>query len=547
MNRLTRDTAMMAIFSLAWIIVASAQAAFPDDSDLREAMQAGDLEPYHDQLAAALQDKTPADPSRQAIAGLLADEAFARAAAQHQLLNEVGPRALSAWMKANDANRDLLRWVMGDRSVTRLYLLGGEPADGRWIDSLTVWREIDQADAAAREGINLRLAVATALAHAAPITCFGDRGVIDPIGRYHHFKSAHLDGELFPSFGDLSVWEYRMVVNSQASDLELSWARQMLRTLRPDLVVRRDVATIIGEVHRKTPDWGRGVRTFPKIIRGGGKCGPRSWFTRMTNRAFGIPTWGIRFPGHAATGYLGRQGWRTIRGGAFEKGFWEGRSGADFLAEAAFRSHAEAFQETRQMRWIAAAMGNDARTGRLHRLADAIAEETAARPPLTRPRIPGDLARRMARASDESRPADRPGLLHIEAEAFESIEHAQVHPCLTGGRQVYMPKYGERWGHPPRITYELDVPEAGGYDLTLRVAAVNHGQVVRVAVDGGRGVDVPVPYTRGVWGNTAAVRLALTEGRHTLTLTRPRPQRGLALRWCQLQHRGSELADRSAE
>jgi hypothetical protein len=73
------------------------------------------------------------------------------------------------------------------------------------------------------------------------------------------------------------------------------------------------------------------------------KSGPRAWFGRFMCKAFGIPTWGVRQPGHAAMSHWTSKGWLICLGAAWKVSSWDERrysgrnkahrSGPDFLLE----------------------------------------------------------------------------------------------------------------------------------------------------------------------------------------------------------------------
>ncbi len=69
-----------------------------------------------------------------------------------------------------------------------------------------------------------RLALAVSLEHAVPVAQSNPEAqtdapaTVDPVKRYLHFEKAFLDGELDPGFKDLTVWDYRNVVNGDEPD-----------------------------------------------------------------------------------------------------------------------------------------------------------------------------------------------------------------------------------------------------------------------------------------------------------------------------------------
>jgi hypothetical protein len=49
-------------------------------------------------------------------------------------------------------------------------------------------------------------------------------------------------------------------------------------------------------------------------LSAGGECGPRAFFTRFVRKAWGMPTWGVTEPGHAAMSTFGPAGWEVLLG-----------------------------------------------------------------------------------------------------------------------------------------------------------------------------------------------------------------------------------------
>ena len=87
-----------------------------------------------------------------------------------------------------------------------------------------------------------RLALAVALELSDPLPEFHQDTIhVDPIQRYLHYEQAYLMGELDPIFATkLSVWELRMVINSDAPNDQIGWGREMLRNYRPDMMLLED-------------------------------------------------------------------------------------------------------------------------------------------------------------------------------------------------------------------------------------------------------------------------------------------------------------------
>jgi hypothetical protein len=105
----------------------------------------------------------------------------------------------------------------------------------------------EHEDTYSTEGTILhRLRVAAALELCADdYTMFGNvHTKIDPFRRYVHYEQSYLvskltggtDEVLQGRFDTLSVWELRHVINSDATEDELSWGRISLQNYRPDII-----------------------------------------------------------------------------------------------------------------------------------------------------------------------------------------------------------------------------------------------------------------------------------------------------------------------
>ena len=96
----------------------------------------------------------------------------------------------------------------------------------------------------------------------------------------------------------------------------------------------------------------------PSMVHPGGECGPRAWFGRFTRRAFGLPVWGIKEPGHAAMTTWSPRGWAVLLGAGWDHGWWDsGRSGSDFVLETQCREYRSVFQKVLRGQWAASARG----------------------------------------------------------------------------------------------------------------------------------------------------------------------------------------------
>ena len=181
-----------------------------------------------------------------------------------------GAKPLAAWCaKQGDKAERLISLLQHDiqvplstnESLLYHFLLGGGPRNGNYGTALEIYTTIQQeyfaTDLAigddklsARiqdnvlQSIYYRLALACALELCQEMavkvvelhldTC---QQLVDfALARYQHYRQAYQEGELDPAFDQFCVWELRQVVNSDAPNDQLSWARQSLRNYRPDHV-----------------------------------------------------------------------------------------------------------------------------------------------------------------------------------------------------------------------------------------------------------------------------------------------------------------------
>ena len=193
---------------------------------------------------------------------------------------------------------------------------------------MEIYDQIQSASSESKGGPLQRLAVAVALEHAQPHKQRNATGAteaaetVDPVARYLHFEAAYLANELDPTFGGLSAWDYRMVVDGEEPDQVLSWGREMLRSYRPDHVYTKDhrwryIAAVRTDIRYGSQDNKHDrsdLQFFQNILMNGGVCGRRAFFGRFILRAFGVPTTARPQRGHAALAHHTTQGGGVCRG-----------------------------------------------------------------------------------------------------------------------------------------------------------------------------------------------------------------------------------------
>jgi hypothetical protein len=516
--------------SMLGMLSAPLHAWEPTAKDLDNAIKTGGFASYLTNASAWLGAKAPnGEPEKiveAARGGLFKDALFANTLAQRQLIEKCGADKLGAFAKAEPANQTLLAWLMQNTQAMDLYLEGGVPLDKQYIGSLGVLCSI-MADPDARQGLYLRLALATSLAHAKPFKAFGTGEVIDPLKRYQHYKQAHQDKDLAPMFDDLSVWELAKVVDSTASDSDLTWARTMLKTLRPELVREARYIAMVSEVQYTTANWGPPPHTFATVLNGGGKCGPRAWFGRMINQAFGVPVWGVKQPGHAAVGFLGNEGWKVKLGRGWDKSTWDRMNGNQFLEIVKARDHAVDFSQAEHLRWLAATAKTKDQADALQKAADAIEKM-----PIGPKTVHKLTCRKYPPPQDEKPWQPVAGVQHLVATEWAKSSKAARLPSFDFGKQVYFQKNEEQW-----VEYKVSIPKAETYGITIGHAVANGNCRVRVYVGDTKIGWMSLNNTKGLWGKTKEVDFQLPQT-DTVRFVFP-AQRGVAVKWFELRAKGN--------
>jgi hypothetical protein len=581
----------LAATMLLGALAAPLHAWAPNAKELDAAIGSGDFAGYLAGATTWLNQKAPATPDEAALKTLLKDPVFLTTLDQRHLIARTGADKLGAFAKADPANKTFLSWLLKDTQAMELYLEGAVPlslvareADKYVLDTaaLEIWKNILNADPDAKQGIYLKLAIATAIAPpgSGNTGAGGAATPASPVDRYKYYKTAHKTGELFPSFDHLTVWEYTRIVSTGASDDDLTWAREMLNTFRPDLRVdERAVETTSLVWRRGAPAKfypNGGYQNFKNVLAGGGKCGPRSSWAVMVCQAFGIPAIGVGQPAHACVAFKAANpliqpqpgsAWKVGYGAGWDKSTLLGMKGPEFLEAVKKRSDAGKFSQVEHLRWFASALTTpdkaSAVMGHARQINESItapktdltaslkAEESEADPgAVEKSRFGKSEPVKSTTATSTAKPEApikvAPGVIHVEAASFVKtggkiswggqIPNVLVHDSYTGGRQIYFQQQMmEQWAD-----YNLDVPAAGTYEVTMKAACINDEQALEVCSGTNVIAKIEIPLNFGLWDVTKPVELKLEKGRQTLRVQTPTTEhkRGIALKWFELKKKG---------
>lgn len=384
---------------------------------------------------------------------------------------------------------------------------------------------------------------------------------VDPVQRYLNYEQWYLAGELHSGFDDLCAWSLVMVVDGRDSDETMVWGRKMLRNLRPDCiptngdtsmlvdVVNAEIAYTSSMVQDDRPE----LQFMQNILANGGICGRRAFFGRFILRAHGVPTTARSEPGHATLAYWHPDGWKTRLGGSWGPGnrgryatMNRARSspyGVDlnFLATTRARQDADAFIRVKRAHWIGTLTGEPTKPGFHSRNSDedgpgfwhdlALHEQRLI--------IAGlDAAGGNSSVASAAEPAPAPaatgavtvdanGVITIPSAATSSptesigrlFRHTQPEILFfardqEGNTRLHLSRYSNEFD---TFTYAFDAPRSGTYKMAARVATPKWDQRLHASVNGGAAVEMPMPYTLGMWEESDPVVIELEAGRNELT------------------------------
>ena len=565
---------------LFFLVLPTAALAWePNAKDLDAAIATGDFSGYLANLSTWLDQKSPAADkiTEEALSKLVKEPEVRQALDQRQFIVTHDAAKLAEFAKV-DAHKAFLAWIMQSTPTMDQYLEAVAGTDGKIADgaidiaALQRWYKIYGEDTDSREGVYLRLAMASALWPPGGRCTYRDEQ-IDWFKRYQHFKAAHKNKALVPSFDHLIVHDYGKVISSTASDADLAWGRQMIATWRPDLLHKEQINKIVSEVWRRNSPipFDNGYVT---VLEGGGKCGPRGAFGAFICQAHGIPAITVGQPAHfcfAARAdfpetepQVGSM-WKVYQGRGWHVSDCGGNMyGPAYLAEMTKRYRTAELSLIAHLNWLASTLSSKERADATRELAVKVRKPVNTSEPLGVPSLEVDVVMAgQASPVQSPKPAEAaidinkeggspktaasnaalapprvpespiqvaPGVIHVEAETFSAKSpEVTVYDCTAGGKQVNFHKsIANSW-----LEYAIDVPATGTYSLEVMLASANRGQVLDVSSGADKLGTVTIPGTIGLWKKMAPVELNLRQGRTTLRFTAPF-QRGVAVRWFEL-------------
>lgn len=493
------------------------------------------------------------------------------------ILNHGTPRGLAEFAQQGDAEEKLLEKLFADEPLMRQILEAGGANGGEYGETMQVYTAILGKSEKAREtgGILQRLALGTAIQmpwlpgkETGGIHGLVDRDNqgIDQVERYLHYEKAFLAGELDPDFKDMNTWECRFITNSEYSNEDLTWMRQMMRVYRPDHITTTDykwryVRLIKSDVPYCSTMHDPSLGTRPQMeVALGGICGRRAFLGRLTTRAFGIPTRASTQTGHAAMSHWTPNGWVICLGAWWDAAWCGPQGGLDFLLDSQAREFEAGYQQVRRAQWFGDALGEEnvdigpGKFGKGGGFWDSLAfvkKQIIVKEAEVKAL---ELAGGMKLGESDELLGDEQGEDIDIPDAEKEIKVAGdgtitlpavacYSPRKSSDRILFLKSWDEgyqlhysRLGQRPELfKYNIEVPADSEYELTAAAATVSPNVEVLVRVNRDEPVPFDIPFTKGFWQSSKPLKLKLTKGRNIISVTARTPNRGVSIKSWQLK------------
>ena len=510
-------------------------------------------------LAKAKEDEVKsAKALTDALVSVIGSDKLDAKTVKANVITHATPHGLAAFAEKGAAEKAAVTQLLADDTLMKEMLVAGGARYGKYGEAMKIYTEIQKASPKAKSGLFQRLALATSLEHANPIEQNNAKAltdapkIIDPVKRYLHYEKAYLDGELDAAFKDLNAWEYRFVINCDASDEIITWGRKMLQTYRPDHIYHADYGwRYVASVKTEVPYGSENVKydldtlhQYQNIAKNAGICGRRAFFGRFMLRSFGIPTWGVTQKAHAALSHWTPKGWVVNLGAGYAHSWWDkddvSLSGNQFLLETQAREHTDEYLKVLRAEWIGRILGEPAYNER-KKIAGGFWSNLAlyeSRVLAAKAASLGPLGQELGEANEKEQKVVSEVVTADQQKVIEKNGGINIPSVAHGkgtGKAAAMKSYsgGGMQLHALggfKTEYELEAPAAGKYTLTAKVATIQEGQIFILSANSAQPAELPVPYTLGAWQDTKPLQVTLEKGKNTLHFELKTGSRGVTIK-----------------
>ena len=248
---------------------------------------------------ASLKKLGPASVTPQGLAALSKSPAFVLALDQSAFLATLPAGALATPGKAPVAEgqspgqdveqRVFHEWVLSTPAAMEAWLLTVRAADNP-VKALAQWSSLAQADPAAKEKyMNLALACSLVFEEPKKVQWNGSQTItITADQRYNYYAKNAAKGALAVNPDKLTARDLVWTVAAPVPDSALEWALKKVNLRQKTWGSVYEA--IVYDMERAVKDVDKyDEYTFAEILKKGGICGDRSYYTAYTARAAGIP------------------------------------------------------------------------------------------------------------------------------------------------------------------------------------------------------------------------------------------------------------------
>ena len=529
----------------------------PGSSKVAPPRYADSNPPYKEAQAKALAAARAIHPE---VAPFLGGDELHAKMVKCALISHATPAGLAGFAQRGDGEEALIDGLLADDPLMKQIMEMGGAYEGKYGQSMQIYRAILAASERARDGFLQKLALGCALEHPdGNVQKEGKTAAELMVAMYLNYEKAYFEKKLDPAFDSYTDFEYRFIFPHRTVD-DVTWMREMMRKYRPDHVtmddynwryvriVKTDIPYTSNVKRPVRPDLG--LSKMQDYFLEGGICGPRAFVGKLSTAAFGIPTRGARQTGHAAMSHWTPDGWTVCLGAWWSMNRWRGRAGLDFLLETKARKGQDYIKVLRAQ-WLGSALGETPVHGmnygtgggfwnalafyqKLAIVEDAEIAElaiTGAELAESNDEAAAEQIQQIELSEEDTTiTVAENGVITIPVAACsspKSTEKIRFMHGINGGVQVHYNLAGKR---PELLRYTVQAPAAGKYELSAQVVtvAINGGVLLRL--NRRTMVDIPIPLTLGEWERTGPVPIELKEGRNSLQFTLQAPNKGLTIR-----------------
>lgn len=492
------------------------------------------------------------------------------------ILTHGTPHGLAEFAQQGEKQEKLIEQLFADEALMRQILEAGGANGGEYGEMMEVYTAILEKSERARERGTIFQRLALGMSIQMPWLNGRARGGvygilhnansgIEQVPRYLHYEKAYLDGELDPAFPEMNTWECRFIANDPYSNEDLAWFRQMLRIYRPDHITTEDykwryIRIVKSDVPYCSPTNDPALGTpGQQHIALGGICGRRAYYGRFSTRAFGIPSRQSTQTGHGAMNHWTPDGW-VICLGAWWSAAWCGpQGGLDFLLDSQAREFDE-YQLVRRAQWLGDAFGEEnvsispGQYGKGGGFWDGLAfvnkQIIVASAKVEALELVGGMKLGESdeligdEVGEEVEIPDTDKEIQVAADGTITIPAVACYsPRQPSDRVLFLKSWDDgyqlhysRLGQRPKLfKYRVEVPAEGEYELSAMAATVSPHHQMLVRINRDEPVPFAMPYTKGLWANSDSIKVKLSEGRNTISVTARTPNRGVSLKNWQLK------------